>query len=308
MARLHRTLKQERSIRMSDFFETFALDSWTGPLDPDASRRAIAALESGKVIVLPNLAFELTGDEQAFLSPAWLDGSRKNISLEGSSVGGASGSPAELQGLAGMIRRYASQAGTLVNQLFPQYAPHLRAGRTSFRPGPVDRPRSWRKDDSRLHVDAFPSRPNYGERILRVFCNVHPAGEARVWRVGEPFEAAAHRFLPRLPRQWPGSAALLNALQITKSPRSGYDHLMLHLHDAMKADGDYQRNSPQQQVEFAPGTTWVCYSDQVLHAAMAGQYMFEQTLHLPIAGQYHPERAPLNVLERLTSRRLVARP
>jgi hypothetical protein len=26
-----------------------------------------------------------------------------------------------------------------------------------------------------MHVDAFPSRPNYGERILRVFTNVNPA-------------------------------------------------------------------------------------------------------------------------------------
>ena len=56
---------------------------------------------------------------------------------------------------------------------------------------------SWRADDRRLHVDAFPSRPNYGERILRVFTNVNPDGEPRVWRVGEPFEAVARRFLPR---------------------------------------------------------------------------------------------------------------
>ena len=74
---------------------------------------------------------------------------------------------------------------------FPRYAPYVRRARTSFRPQPaVGRAVSWRKDDSRLHVDAFPSRPNHGERILRVFSNVSP-DEDRVWRVGESFEAVA---------------------------------------------------------------------------------------------------------------------
>ena len=79
----------------------------------------------------------------------------------------------------------------LVATLFPRYAPYVQRARTSFRPQPaVGRNVSWRKDDSRLHVDAFPSRPNHGERILRVFSNVNPAAD-RVWRVGEPFEAVA---------------------------------------------------------------------------------------------------------------------
>ena len=33
----------------------------------------------------------------------------------------------------------------------------------------------------------------------------------------------------------------MNLLHITKTPRSEYDHLMLNLHDAMKADLDYQK-------------------------------------------------------------------
>ena len=82
---------------------------------------------------------------------------------------------------------------------------------------------------------------------------------------------------------------------------------MLHLHDGMKADLDYQRNSPQQEVHFEPGTTWICFSDQVLHAAMSGQYMFEQTIHLPIGAQYHPELSPLSTLEKITNRMLVER-
>ncbi len=146
--------------------------------------------------------------------------------------------------------------------------------------------------------------PNRGERILRVFSNVNPL-EPRVWRVGEPFEAMARTLLPRVRDPLPGSAALLAALKVTKGRRSSYDHLMLNLHDRAKEDLDYQRDCPQQVVEFAPGTTWLCFSDQVMHAAMSGQYMLEQTIHLPVTALYDPLRSPLATLERLKGRKLV---
>ena len=60
----------------------------------------------------------------------------------------------------------------------------------------------------------------------------------------------------------------------------------------------------QETVHFAPGTTWLCFSDQVMHAAVSGQYMFEQTIHLPVAALYEPSRSPLAILERLTGRAL----
>jgi hypothetical protein len=205
-----------------------------------------------------------------------------------------------------MIARFAAGASGLVSRLFPAYAAAAQRARTSFRPHPATgRDVSWRKDDARLHVDAFPSRPNHGERILRVFCNVNPAGVDRVWRVGEPFPAMAARLLPRVRPLRAGEAALLAALRVTRSRRSAYDHLMLGLHDAAKADLDYQRTSPQQEVRFAPGTTWVCFSDQVMHAASSGQYMLEQTIRLPLAALYEPQRSPLAVLERLVGRPLV---
>lgn len=282
------------------------IQNWQPSVQPALGDQLALTLEQGKVLHLPELRFDLEDAEQIFYSPAWLSGKRKNISLEGNEVHGASGSPELLKQMGSMLRRYSEQSASLINRLFPNYTKHLNKARTSFRPSIVEGPPpSWKKDDSRLHVDAFPSRPNHGERILRVFTNVNPVGVSRVWRVGEPFEDAAKRFLPQIPRQLPGSAWLLHALKITKRARSEYDHIMLHLHDRMKADLDYQKNAPQQTVDFLPGSTWVCFSDQVLHAAMSGQFMFEQTFHLPISGQYHPEFSPLKVLERLTERRLV---
>lgn len=218
---------------------------------------------------------------------------------------GARGSADDLAALAAMIDRFAEQSRTLVATLFPRYAPYVTRARTSFRPQPaVGRDVSWRKDDSRLHVDAFPSRPNHGERILRVFSNLNPR-EPRVWRVGESFETMARTMLPRIKAPLPGSAAVLSALHVTKGTRSAYDHYMLGLHDRAKEDMAYQRACAQQVVPMPPGATWLCFSDQVMHAAVSGQYMLEQTIHLPVAALYDPARAPLATLERLTGRRLV---
>ena len=194
----------------------------------------------------------------------------------------------------------------LLEELLPAYAGRLEMGNTSFRPmEAAGRAQSWRHDDSRLHTDAFPSKPTHGMRILRAFCNVNPAGRPRQWRVGEPFADMAARFLPRLPPYRPWRAGALNILGITKSRRSEYDHLMLHLHDAQKADLSYQQNVPQMAMPFAAGSTWICFSDQVLHAVMGGQHLLEQTLHLPISALGDPALSPLGVLEKMRGRALL---
>jgi hypothetical protein len=50
----------------------------------------------------------------------------------------------------------------------------------------------------------------------------------------------------------------------------------------------------------------VVFTDQVLHAAMDGQYLFEQTFHIPVAAQRQPDLSPLRTLERLSGRALVS--
>jgi hypothetical protein len=289
---------------MATTIATLDLAGFSPALTPAVRDSAVRALEDGAVLALPHVNFALQPDERRFLSPQWSDRRAKNISLDGARLKGARGSPVDKAALAAMIGRFAASASALVAALFPRYAPHVKRARTSFRPQPaVGRDVSWRKDDSRLHIDAFPSRPTRGERILRVFANVNPV-EDRVWRVGEPFEAMAAKLVPRVRRQLPGEALALVGLHVTRRRRGEYDHLMLGLHDAAKADLAYQRDCAQQVVRFAPGTTWLCFSDQVMHAAVSGQYMLEQTIHLPVSALYDPARAPLAILERLTSRAL----
>jgi hypothetical protein len=114
----------------------------------------------------------------------------------------------------------------------------------------------------------------------------------------------ARRFGSGLKTPWPGKGQLLALLRITKTARSAYDALMLQLHDAMKADEDFQRTTPQEAVDFPAGTTWMAFTDQVGHAAMAGQYQLEQTFLLPVDAMREPDRSPLRVLEKLKGRPL----
>ena len=267
----------------------------------------IAALEAGKVLYFPRLAFELLPQEQILLTPAVLSPDVRNISLDANGkLKGAVGNEAVQRAVGAMVLRFRGQAQQLIHGLLPHYIPALRLAPTSYRPAQVEtREQSWRADDKRLHVDSFPSRPNCGERILRVFTNANPGGLPRVWRVGEPFEAVAARFLPRAKPYVRWQAKLLKTLHVTKSLRSEYDHLMLQLHDGMKSDPQYQKASPQQTVPFPAGSVWVCFSDQTSHAVMSGQYMLEQTLHLAPAKQYNPGSSPLAILSRLTGRNLV---
>ena len=266
------------------------------------------ALEQGHVLHLPALPFRLDAAELAALDPAHADPKRKNISLEADAetLRGVVGDAALQATVRRLVARFQADAATLVDTLFPGYRGRLRAAPASLRLHAVEhRAMSWRHDDSRLHIDAFPSRPLAGERILRVFLNVNPRGEPRVWRVGETFDSVAARFFPQLAPYRPLAARLLHALGVTKRRRTAYDHYMLGLHDAMKADLAYQRDCVQQRLAFAPGSAWVCYSDQTSHAVMSGQHMLEQTFFLPVDALRHREHAPLAVLERLAGRALV---
>ena len=295
-----------RKLKMTSAIKTLDLNQWNGPVDSSISNQAIEALELGRVIELPRLAFTLLSEEQRFLSTDWSDKKSKNIVLRANGeLKGAAGSEADMVALKGMIQRYNKQSHELIAMLFPSYLPNLTMANTSFRPFEVEtRSTSYRKDDTRLHADAFPSNPTQGTRLLRVFNNINPYGKPRVWRVGEPFEKMAEAFLPKTKSLLPMQAWLMKQLRITKTIRTEYDHRMLQLHDLVKADMHYQRHSPQQSVDFMPDTTWIVYSDQVLHAAMAGQFMMEQTFSLPVSALKCPETAPLKVLERILNRPL----
>ena len=274
--------------------------NWQGPFP----RAVTALLEAGQVLVAPDLHFDLRPGEYRFLSPDCLDGKSKNVSYRPASgaVQGTNSTGRDRDDLKAMLCRYYWHSSALASTLFPEYRDCLMPGFTSFRPAEIaGRETSWRKDDTRLHIDAFPSRPTQGLRILRIFTNVNPS-LPRLWRVGEPFEQVAKTFLPHVRPPLPGSAWLLFRFDITKNLRTPYDHLMLGIHDRMKADDTYQRECAQIELPISAGATWACFTDAVSHAAMSGRFAFEQTFYLPVDAMLEPLHSPLRILERLTGR------
>jgi hypothetical protein len=285
---------------------TILTQGWAAEITRTDQISAISALERGDVLFLPSLSFAVTGNEAPLFTPAILGGS-KNASFDPRSgrLGRTRISGPDAATLVAFVGRFSAAAARLTDGLLPAYRGRLIPGRASFRPAEVaGRVTTWRKDDTRLHIDSFPATPSGGRRILRIFSNVNPQGRARSWRIGDDFGAVAERFSPRLRLPLPGVGHALALLRITKSLRSPYDALMLQLHDAMKADDEFQRSPHQTRVDFPAGSTWIGFTDQVSHAATAGQYQLEQTFMLPVDAMLEPSRSPLRILERLKGRRL----
>jgi hypothetical protein len=202
-----------------------------------------------------------------------------------------------------IMRDFSASVTKFVSQFLAPYAGKMKLDFASFRPlEEQGRDLSLHKRNDLLHVDAFPSRPTHGARILRVFANINPS-VGRVWNVGEPF----HNFLPKLmktTRIGPSTSGLGRALAHMASKiglpvpdRSPYDEFMLYLHDWLKENADFQKNAPKQELVFPPGSSWMVYTDGVPHAAMSGQYALEQTFIVPREALVTPQVAPCQVLE-----------
>lgn len=276
----------------------FRLNGFPALAAVDTDATVTSALESGKIIFLPDDVFTLTAREQCFYSIPVLDKKHKNVSYHAlrQQLGGYD--PAlsdELQAdLKSMMQRFSDFAYQRLTLLMPTYQTHLRWGRTSYRPAEIKgRASSKRKDDTRVHVDAFAASPVNGWRILRVFCNINPNAEPRVWQVGEDFSTVLQRFYPQMSRYQAWKAHLLHQIKATKTLRSAYDHAMLQLHDRMKLDDQYQQTVNKQTIDFPAQSTWIVLTDSVSHAALSGQYLLEQTFYLPVHGMLHPEKSPL---------------
>jgi hypothetical protein len=194
--------------------------------------------------------------------------------------------------------RFSDYARSLVDTMMPAYQKSLRWGRTSYRPAKISgRKTSLLKDDTRLHVDAFKSTPVNGLRILRVFANIHPGQEARVWNLGEPFSEVLAQFSSTIPTYSRFKANLMYLSKLTKSRRSAYDHFMLQLHDQMKKSHTYQAKVEKTEFHFPPQSTWMVFTDQVSHAALSGQFLLEQTFYLPVEAMANPLQSPLKQWE-----------
>ena len=281
-------------------------------------QEALAQLEDSNVIFIPGLSIAIEPDEQALFDPnsQLSDGLSKNITLDPhlEKTSGMVKSSPLVETVNRLLSRYNRQTSAWLELLFGESGREFESQRTTFRPveikqrpklGKVSDSKQYRYDDTRLHADAFIRRPMVNRRILRVFNNINPFGEPRVWKVGGDFSDYARRYIDRIRAPYPGEFALLNLLRLTRWKRSHFDHIMINLHDLGKQDDDFQKNSPQTRFEFPPNSVWLCFTDSVLHAALAGRYALEQTFETTIEQMADPSKSPQKRLEALKGMPLI---
>jgi hypothetical protein len=282
-----------------------------------------AALEAGGVLYFPKTPIPLPPADIDVLLGQQQTGSRlhKNISYKPDTdvLGGVdrkSAPAAEVDQLHGIMRRYSGSIADFLSKFLAPYENQWRRDYASYRPmEEKGRDLPLRRRNDLLHVDAFPTRPTRGKRILRFFHNIHP-DRTRDWAVGEPFPKIVATFTPRkLPVPRPAGALARTARQmataaglarlVPKWKRTPYDEFMMRLHNTMKEDAEFQRTCARELVEFHPGSSWMVYTETVPHAALAGQYALEQTLLVDPGAMVTPESTPLAVLEKLAGARLI---
>jgi hypothetical protein len=295
--------------------DDYGIGGWKDVPDPVArARQYCAELEAGAILYFAAPPFDLRQRDVEFLLALKPADSRlhKNISYrpESDLLRGFSDDGRKPR-VHAIMRHYAAQVKEFVGSYLPPYAGRLQMDYASFRPLEEEgRNLPLHKRNDLLHVDAFPSRPTRGARILRVFTNVNPAKD-RVWVVAERFPELAERFagaagLPKYAKgagAWSSLKRGLSRAGLPVPERAPYDEFMLHFHDWLKENTEFQQaKEGKEQVVFPPMATWLVFTDGVPHSALSGQFAVEQTFIVPVEALVAPEVAPIRVLEKLAGK------
>lgn len=279
-----------------------------------------SVLERGDILLFPDGGFEIPVSVREVLMGATQDARaiHKNIAYK-PNVDRVSGlvDQAEVDRVRPAMREYSRRALEFIRGILPEYAASWKTDYASFR-SIEERGRELplNKRNDLLHVDAFPTRPVFGDLILRCFTNVNP-GQSREWLTGDPFEILAAREAGKAGlARFAASAdsplqgirrAMIRALRKTGIPltdRSAYDAFMLHFHDWLKANSDYQQHCGKYRFDLPPGSTWLVFTDVVPHAVLGGKFALEQTVIVSRSTLADRERAPASILERMAGKAL----
>ncbi|MGH9355329.1 MAG: Kdo hydroxylase family protein, partial [Terriglobia bacterium] len=177
-------------IQVSDY----SIGGWTDPRSSkERARWYCERLEDTEILSFSCPPFELPEADRTFLLGVDRKNSahHKNISYkpDHEQVSGFSrGAVAERQ-LRRVMQSYSRSVVAFLSRFLIPYVGRWRVDFASFRPlEEAGRDLPLRQRNDLLHVDSFPTRPSNGNRILRVFTNLHPS-RARIWLTGEPFPA-----------------------------------------------------------------------------------------------------------------------
>jgi hypothetical protein len=279
-------------------------------------------LERGDILFFPNGGFEIPSTIRTELMGATQDARsfHKNISYKPNldRVSGLA-DRAEAEKIRRPMREYSQCALAFMARILPEYARAWKPDYASFR-SIEERGRELplTKRNDLLHVDAFPTRPVFGDLILRCFTNVNPE-QSREWVTSEPFARLASQVAPqaglqqfanstesslhKLRRQ---AARTFGKAGLPVVDRSPYDAFMLRFHDWLKKNEEYQRNCQKYYFSLPPGSTWLVFTDMVPHAVLGGRLALEQTVIVSRQSLRDLASAPSAILERIAGRPLIA--
>ncbi len=280
-------------------------------LRPHAPTAPLAhRLERGEVIVLPNCPFPVpTGEAHQFLLAQRLASrAHKNVSYDphtGKAHGFLRQSSAQAARLTRILADFARHATAWLSAELPQYAVAWNLDRVSYRPvEEATRKARLKARNDLLHVDAFPSRPSQGYRILRLFVNVNPT-EDRVWATSYPFAELLRRYgiAAGLPDgTTPLRSRVLQLFRPGKPRRSQYDEFMLRFHDWLKASPQVQQRDPKTVWRFAPNSTWLAMTDTCSHSVLSGRFALEHSYFIAPQSLALPDESPAALLATLCGR------
>jgi hypothetical protein len=265
-------------------------------------------LESANILFFPSSTFHIPPEDRQFLlnQKQTRSGCHKNIAyrpMENRLTGLRDASAPDIERSLSILRTYSECVTQFLTQLLTPYAGRCRRDLASFRAiEERGRPARTRARNDLPHVDAFPTRPTNGGRILRVFTNLNPKHN-RVWITSEPFDVLAVRFAHQvgIPRRLHNGviSSVLRALGWPGANRSAYDRFMHRFHNFLKESTRFQAECPKQRWEFPPDSSWLVFTDMVSHAVLEGQFALEQTFIISREAMVVPELAPISVLEKL---------
>jgi len=260
-----------------------------------------SALEEGNILSFHPAPWYVPPEDQAFLlgvaqtsrsfhkNIAYRPGSDKATGFDKKSV-------SDPERLRSVLRNFSRAVTAFLRSLLPRYMEGCRIDYASFRAFEEEgRKLSFKKRNDLLHIDAFPTRPTGGDLILRTFVNIN-ANRPRVWLTSDPFGPLAREYAVRA--GWPRMARWGRLARLF-TRRTAYDRFMLHFHDYLKRNREYQRTCPKYRWEFPPGTAWIAFTDIVPHAVVSGQYALEQTVIVSRRNLLSPACAPAEILKSL---------
>lgn len=298
--------------------EFITIDRWPAPEPKDYRPE----LEAGNVLLFPTCPFSFPEQDKDFLRNINFAGGaiHKNVAYRPASdrVTGVQLDTHKTERLLAILREFSRNVVHFTGELLPGYANHWKLDYASFRPlEEENRDLPTNKRNDLIHTDAFPSRPTNGDLIMRVFTNIHPT-KTRNWITTDPFETVAKHYARQAGldtiaaganstsgRLRNESARVLRNLGLPVVPRSGYDRFMLHFHEYLKRNTDFQQNSKKYSYNFPPGALWLTFTDVVPHSVLSGQHALEQTFIIARSSMANPERAPVAILERLCGQQML---